>query len=211
MSTVTMICYWCKKEYELRKAEYNRQIKCGKERFFCSLSCCCKYRNSLYNHIYVIEKNCPTCKKIFISTTHAKASKYCSRGCASKGSVTDYRRERARENGRLNLKHTPKIIAASLRSREWFKYRKLHKFLKRREIKHKFEYVCGKYIFDLALIKRKVFLEFDGGTKKSQIQNIKKDELANNHGWQVVHVPLKRNEIVTLSIVRNVYDLSTIV
>ena len=45
MSSIKMICVECKKEFNLLKKEYTRQIKKGRKNFFCSLSCAGQFTN----------------------------------------------------------------------------------------------------------------------------------------------------------------------
>ncbi len=45
MKTITLECANCGKPFEKLTKEYNRQIKQGKTRFFCDLSCVCFKRN----------------------------------------------------------------------------------------------------------------------------------------------------------------------
>ncbi len=45
MTMITIQCEWCEEEFVKPKKEYNRQIKNGRDYFFCGLSCAAKYRN----------------------------------------------------------------------------------------------------------------------------------------------------------------------
>lgn len=45
MKTIKLTCATCGDVFDKRLNEYNRQIKSGKIRFFCNLSCACSKRN----------------------------------------------------------------------------------------------------------------------------------------------------------------------
>lgn len=40
MSKITLTCDVCNKEFEKERNEYNRRIRLGKDKFYCSMSCC---------------------------------------------------------------------------------------------------------------------------------------------------------------------------
>lgn len=46
MKTVRIVCEWCGEEFDKYKVEYDRQIRCGGTRFFCSRSHAARYGNS---------------------------------------------------------------------------------------------------------------------------------------------------------------------
>jgi YHS domain-containing protein len=45
MTLVSVECEWCGANVEKKKKEYNRQLRNGRDYFFCDLSCAAKYRN----------------------------------------------------------------------------------------------------------------------------------------------------------------------
>ncbi len=45
MTLVSVECEWCGAEVMKKKKEYNRQLRNGRDYFFCDLSCAAKYRN----------------------------------------------------------------------------------------------------------------------------------------------------------------------
>jgi len=45
MTLVSLECEWCGDDFEKKKKEYNRQLRKGRDYFFCSLSCGAKHRN----------------------------------------------------------------------------------------------------------------------------------------------------------------------
>lgn len=42
MSKITLTCDTCNKEFEKERKEYNRRIRLGKDKFYCSMSCASK-------------------------------------------------------------------------------------------------------------------------------------------------------------------------
>lgn len=49
---IELICHWCKKTFQKDKREHDRQIRNNGDsvNFFCSRSCTCKYRNTLFKN-----------------------------------------------------------------------------------------------------------------------------------------------------------------
>lgn len=79
MKTIPISCGHCSIVFNIQTKEYNRQIKNGRQYFFCSLSC------SASRIIHTeIESNCLFCDKRFETTTHKHAPKCCSLDCAHK-------------------------------------------------------------------------------------------------------------------------------
>jgi len=199
MSSVPLECSYCSKPFLLSKAEYNRQVRKGRERFFCSRSCSAKYGNdNRENRTREIEKTCPYCDKSFKTRTGKTEATFCSRGCASAGSVTKYRREKAREMGSQNVGaiNDIAVIAKGLRTRESWKYEELKKFFLSRGERFEPEYPLGRYVFDLALPDRKLFLEFDGKDHEWTVmaqKDAEKDEFAESKGWKVVRIRVNKN------------------
>lgn len=101
----------------------------------------------------VVIKECKYCGKEFTTITGAKSSTFCSRSCASKGSVTDYRRDKALEVSRKNFVHGGtqglEQIANMMKKREGWKYVELKELLNSLDIKHEFEYVLQQTIFTI--------------------------------------------------------------
>ena len=205
---VALECFWCGNEFNLRVAEVNRRLKDGADRFFCSRSCSAKCGNEERgNKRKQITKTCPQCLESFETTTGAHEATFCSRGCASKGSVTEHRRRRAREMGKRNLRHDTATLAASLRSREYWKYKRLETFLLFEQEVFEFEHVVGDYIFDLALPNRMILVEFDGpdhaNTWQAE-QDKDRDEEAANAGWDIFRIPVTPNTQINPEVL---YDL----
>ena len=199
MQTVTITCAYCGNQKDIPLAEYNRQIKKQPDRkFFCSRSCVAKYCNAPRKSA-VIQKVCPVCKKSFETTANRYESTFCSRSCASKGSVTEYRRQKAIATGQALCKKYPgdvDKIKKVLENRENWKYQEIQKYLTELGVKHEFEYVLGNYIYDLALTDVKILYEFDG--KEHNLKyNREKDKLAVQQGWKLYRVPIKSNTIIS--------------
>ena len=157
---------------------------------YCSRSCSAIASNKPRRAKEIVKK-CPVCNKDFVSSTKTKASTFCSRSCASKGSMTEYRLEKAKISGFINASN---LISAAeaLKRREAWKYVILEQVLKARP--HEFEYPLDGYVFDLALFDTKVLVEFDGDYHKSGKQvgvDAIKNEVAKKAGFMII-----RREVV---------------
>jgi very-short-patch-repair endonuclease len=91
-----------------------------------------------------------------------------------------------------------------LRSREAWKYKRLAKYLKKRNRPHKFEYRLSNRVFDLALLDTQTLVEFDGKYHcGAQLKDDrKKDRLARKHGFEVVRLPDTSSEALSPSLLR---------
>lgn len=198
-SMVTVRCAWCGKKKHVIKAEYNRQRRKGVDRFFCNSSCVAKKRNSERPDLKVeVVKRCPYCKCDFITLTGFHSATFCSRACASAGSVTEARRRAGRKVG-LAYPSTTKITAAALRAREAWKYKQLKRLLLACGEHFRFEHPVGNYVFDLALKDHKVLVEFDSAYHSGEKQKVvdrKKAKVASKKGWAVVHVKTEYNAVI---------------
>lgn len=134
MKTVKIECSFCKEKFDLYVAEHKRQLKRGRKDFFCGRSCAALHNNSKRpNRVQAITKICPQCETVFETQTGKLEKTFCSRSCASKGSMSEYRRQRQREGGR-NSVHTAASIAALLKVREAWRYSLLKDFLEKEGI-----------------------------------------------------------------------------
>lgn len=163
MIFVELECAWCHRHFQASTAEIKRQQKRGRVIFFCGRSCSGSHSNHIRGNVSVeIMRRCPQCCKEFRSSSHSKAATFCSRSCASAGSVTTYRRTKAQEVGHINQeKLTIEGIAKGLRVREGWRYRNLEQYLQERSEPYQFEFPLDKYVYDLALPNRGVLVEFD--------------------------------------------------
>lgn len=158
-------CSVAKSAHEVARAK-----KLGRQ-LYCSLSCVAKWSNRRKKAPTVV-KTCPHCGNSFTSTTKAKAARFCSRSCASAGSMTPYRRDRQRRSG---LKHKGNLIGldALLKKREGWKYEKLARKLTRQKRAFEFEFKLGPYVHE------------EPGVRAT---DRKKDRYAKNRGYLVVRV-----------------------
>jgi very-short-patch-repair endonuclease len=86
----------------------------------------------------------------------------------------------------------------TLKIREGEKYASLVVTLKQRGVLYEFEYRIGDVIFDLALLDRKLLVEFDGPyhTWKGQVlRDGEKDQIAKRNGWNLLRVVTETNNI----------------
>jgi len=194
MKRVEVVCSVCGTVVLRRAAEVYRSRRLGRPTF-CSLTCCAVARNSRRRAKELVVP-CPTCKKMFKTTTKKKAKKFCSRSCATLGSETEKRRAGRRQGGltsfRLGVGH---IIspAETLRRREAWKYVAVERYLLDKERKFQFEYEIGGKVFDLALLDVNVLVEFDGPYHKPACQqkdDARKEAIARSHGYTVVRRPV---------------------
>jgi very-short-patch-repair endonuclease len=207
MKMLKMGCAWCGKSFESYKGEVTRWLKQGRDYFFCSRSCGTAHSNEVSGKKQrPLEKVCPVCTQTFLTHTGKGESTFCSRSCASRGSVTPLRRQRAAESGKKNLKTGGiKISAAQLYAREKWKYESLEKFLIKSKVPYQFEFYFtgGKYVFDLALLNKNLLIEFDGRYHEGSIQrkeDKKKDREAIDRGWRVVRLPVTANTRIRPSV-----------
>lgn len=180
----------CGKEVQRPQKEVNRSKKLGR-RQFCSNSCGAITINAPRKS-KVITKDCQHCKKKFITKDNQHEATFCSRSCASLGSITDLRRSFYRK-GRVENLDTSK----GMKVREAWKYVDLEKILQK--IPHEFEFKLGKYIFDLQLSSTKMLIEFDGAGHRAgseKLQDTIKDHTAKTLGYRVIRIPVLPNSVI---------------
>ncbi len=190
MKTTTVPCRYCSSTVTKPLKEVTRSLKRGRE-FFCGISCAITFRNNKPQ----VTRVCGTCGSEFLSSTKVRAAVFCSRSCASKGSVTDARRASARTEGH---KHSANLIPAqeTLKRREAWKYADMETFLK--GVPHEFEYKLGDQVFDLRL-GESLLVEFDGAGHSSMRESSNdgmKDAMANLAGYKVVRIPVKSAAVI---------------
>lgn len=104
MKTIPITCRKCNASFKIKSSEYNRQLRNGRDYFFCSLSCAQSYNKTT---TFRIVSTCVWCKRDFETSTHKKARRCCSLDCAHKYSQSKV----DPETHRLSLqrkKHFPK-------------------------------------------------------------------------------------------------------
>lgn len=199
MNTVNLNCFFCGVEFNRSVKEYNRCVRIGR-RFYCSNSCSAKI-NNIPKKAKEIIKNCLLCGVRFKSNTKTKSAKYCSRSCASKGSMSDSRREAQRRGGiNSGLKSNNLIsIEEALKKREPWKYVSVKELLDKSREKYEFEFRIGNFIFDLALLDKKIIVEFDspyhndGNQKKIDTE---KEKIAQDAGFFLIRRPVQPMTII---------------
>lgn len=187
-------CSNCGEYFYKDKSEYDRQIRKGKSNFYCSPKCV-----AIGTHVGksnpMITKICPYCGKLFLTKTGSKEATFCSRECASSGSVTDKRRIRAKEISKNNftygISHTQKI----LKTREAWKYKEIKEILDKYNEKYEFEYIIEDFIYDLALLNRKIIFEFDGPDHK-YLDETNKTKVANKNNWLLIRQKVMPNTVI---------------
>lgn len=199
--TVRLVCANCGKEFDKPAGEYRRRIKEGHTKFFCSRSCSAIAANKKRKSM-TIEKVCPVCGKMFTTKDNRHEATFCSRSCASKGSMTPKRIEAQSLSGK---QHTDNLLSpsATLKLREQWKYVEVDKALRQR--KHEFEYPLGGYVFDLALLDVNVLVEFDGPDHHNAHQekiDREKDIIARSCGFMVVHRDVEPATVISPSAIR---------
>src|ERR1019366_5233923 len=195
----TVICEYCGNSVIKAAREVTRSIKLGR-RLFCNNSCGAKFGNKKAT-IPTTHKSCEFCGTLFETKEWGKrANRFCSRICASAGSVTELRRAASSRVGLATLENLLPM-SDTLKLREAWKYVNLLPRLK--NFPHEFECKIGNYIFDLVLPTVKVAVEFDGpnhrGTKQREV-DWNKSKMAEVLGYLVLHREVKRASVFPASI-----------
>lgn len=203
MKTININCTECGADIVKRLAEYKRQVKKKPKRdFFCDNKCSALFYNRFRDDLKIdLEKECPYCHKIFHTKSGKGEATFCSRSCASAGSVTDLRRRKAKETGSMNLPlgRGAEIIAKGLRKREGWKYAKMRAALDLMDISYLFEYPLEGRIFDLALLDAKVLVEFDGKYHNNDYQievDDLKNKIAQEQGWRIERIETDDTSVI---------------
>lgn len=195
---INLKCPECGNSFFKRKAEVTRQLKKNPNtQFYCCQKCAIigghkKQQNP------IVTKTCPVCKELFATKSGAKEATFCSRSCASKGSVTEARRQAGRYAAELNF--TPEThniinIQKVLKEREAWKYEKIKIVLDFLHANYEFEYLMGNYIYDLAIFDKGILVEFDGPDHRYCDDTNKYNNTLYN-GWYVYRINVNPNEII---------------
>lgn len=189
----TLTCDYCQKDFWKEPKEYKRRVNKGATHFFCSVQC---LGYSRVAPLTLEERKCEKCASSFRVDARLP-NRFCSRGCASAGSVTDYRKRRMVDGGHMKIGNlgTP---ADCLRIRESSKYAEVSAFLASQKIAHVFEFALGSYVFDLCLPSQKLLIEFDGPYHKAssiRAKDAQKDAYAQRSGFCVKRVLTPINEV----------------
>lgn len=202
MLKIELNCAQCNALFKLAAKEYRRQVKRGRQLFFCSRSCGAVHANSLRDgRVTATSVACVYCGKPFLSDTSARAAKHCSHACANRGNVTPRRRIAARAAGLVNIKNnmTVHTRAAGLATREGWKYAAIRKYLNSIGEPCSIEFPLRNSIYDLALPRLKTLVEFDG-PEHSSVRGVIKDRfkqtVAANNGWSIRRVKVTPNSVI---------------
>ena len=126
--------------------------------------------------------------------------------------MSDSRRKAQRVSG---LSHTSNLLSIeeTLRKREGWKYRDVKELLDFEGVWYQFECRLEAYVFDLALLDSRIFVEFDGVEHYTDANQKRtdhlKDELAKNNNWSVVRIPVEKRTIIKASLLYPVLKTGT--
>jgi len=199
-NSIKIICHYCDEPAYKPKGEISRQIRKGADKFFCSLSCSASYRNSIRpNRVVEIHAVCPHCKKEFDTVSGKNRKTFCTPSCASRGSITENRLEGNARGGRATCGTNLISVEETLKKREAWKYVRLKDFLEFQKEAYEFEYRIPTldFVHDLALINRKIVVEFDGDEHESmKAEDSYRDGILRSSGWSVFRIPTKSNAVI---------------
>jgi very-short-patch-repair endonuclease len=192
---VTVECENCGKPHEKPKGEHTRSVKLGR-RSFCGRSCSAQAGNAPKKKPDIV-KACALCSKPFTTSSRDRLeADFCSRSCASAGSMSEKRRAAQRAGGLMSAGNLLPISQV-LKKREAWKYAALKERLVGRP--HEFEFEIGGRVFDLALFDTQELIEFDGPyhrTTKQKLDDELKGCLATEAGWVLRRVVTESNTTI---------------
>ena len=205
MKMITLKCAECGVLFERYTKEIDRQHRNGRDTFFCSLSCGAIHHNRS-RKLPRINVICEYCGEEFETSSGCKQARFCSRSCASAGSVTDYRRAKQRESG-LKTNNLAKNIGKGLRKREWWKYVDIDSFLDEHGVNHIFEWQTMDRVFDLKLNDYNLLIEFDGPYHKDDRQRAldnEKDRVAKDLGYGIIRVETESASVIPVEVIEKI-------
>jgi hypothetical protein len=103
MKNVKLKCSNCDIVFEKSTSEYNRRIKRGVDKFYCSNKCGAAVAQAR-NKSKTVYKNCKYCNVLFLSTTHNKSPKFCSSTCVGKYSRQFKTSDEFKEKCRIGMR-----------------------------------------------------------------------------------------------------------
>lgn len=208
-TTITIKCANCSAAKDIDRSEYNYQVSRGRENFFCSRTCSAQFNNQKNKRWFKRIQVCEYCQKSFETESHYEV-RFCSRECASAGSITEYRRQKMSEGGHRGQQlhpGSPADMCKILKTREGWKYEEIKSYLDYANINYEFEYLVDKYVFDLALFDYKIFIEFDSdyhlNSHQQEIDKLKR-ETATKLGWSVIHIDTDSNAVLPSSLISSI-------
>jgi very-short-patch-repair endonuclease len=226
-----LYCENCKKEFEKANREYKRQLKKGREYFFCCLRCSAKHRNRQRGcNEYPQKKICPKCLKEFIVNNKDENRTFCSRSCANSRPCLEETKKKISKTNSIIIKnkwlHDKEYVKKQLNKKNIFTS-KGERYIRDYFIENM---KIGEWTFGgLATIKKefiscdlysrklKVCFEYDGiwhfedikgQLKKKQYKDRLLEEWCLANGWRLIRIKediFKQNEEFWLqSIIREV-------
>lgn len=180
MRIITITCAQCGKSSDKPARYIEKCIRQGREHFFCNLQCYGIYQRTVTPKnrvIKIITKVCahPNCDNTFDTLNDSDERDFCSRSCANSRPHSQETIEKIRQRSKT-INHSSDnnfgidITANSLRSREWWKYSELNRYLTSHQIEHWFEFPLQDYIYDLYIPLISLLVEFDGPCHKIKEQ-----------------------------------------
>lgn len=150
------------------------------------------------------------CGSVFVTSTAKKKDHvFCSRSCASAGSVTEKRRNTARKFGGRNKAFIVGTHDKVLRKREAWKYPKIAEFLAG-QFRHEFEVRIADFIVDLYLPEIRTVIEFDGKdhrTPKQAKMDYERDSVLKRMGYSVFRIGVEPNQVIPAQALADVLGL----
>lgn len=212
MKTESLVCKECGIIFNKALNELNRQRRKGKEKFFCSIKCASLHNNS---PLGTGEKSCELCGNVFVHslTNIGKKTRFCSRECASRGSVTQKRIDASKNVGARSLSIMSKMerlrmIALGLLSREGNRYTEISEYLNKKNINYNFEYIIENYIYDLVLHDLGTVVEFDEGYHSQPRQkeiDKERDVVAIRNGWKIIRIKTESKSKIPITSISNLF------
>lgn len=201
IKTTVVLCSNCGDEFDRYVKEVNRCTRLGRN-MYCSQSC----QSKAHTVVKFRDEKCIRCDTEFTSNNYkGKWSIYCSRSCASLSSVTEYRREQARQTG-LKNKANLLTVSETMKLREAWKYSEIASELS--DQPHEFEYPLDNYIFDLVLFSPRLMVEFDAPNHSLDINQIAidrdKDLVARCNGFEILRIPVEAAKVIPKSVIFNI-------
>lgn len=195
MTQFHFACAWCGNAASKPVGEVRRSQRLNRK-LYCSYTCA-GHGNNVSRRAKVVTRKCPVCATVFQSSTRRRAARFCSRVCASKGSVSDVRRKAAQLSGQRSVNFLS--AADTLRRRESWKYAALREYLVQQERPHQFELALDGRVFDLALFDVSILVEFDGPYHQSPGQRAtdrRKTAIAKKHGYALVRLKVTPSTVI---------------
>lgn len=199
-------CEKCGNSFEKEAKEVKRQNKNGYNRFFCSKDCYVQYKTLPPPE--PTNKTCPRCGVGFFSINN-----FCSTKCQQTRKFSDEQWDRMKQKLSQHAKENPvgfvlfnqeqktENIANGLRTREWYKYKKLANELRMSGFAFSFEYAIDGVVFDLYLREMGLLIEFDA-YKKPNSSEEKRAAIAQKQGLKLIHCTVKSNEVFTFDMLK---------